>query len=617
MIKVTSRIAFGFLKDAGGREDLTFELLYFAYFSTGVTMTADSACPHVSQAQRPGRRLRNMLGRISWVGRCFAVFIMIAVCGAGSLAAAATCNVISAHHPSDAEDAFLHSDYDRAVVLYQAQLQQKPGDTALTAGLAEVLLKQQKVTEAEDLVQKALAQNPQSAVLMVALGEAQYRAGTPWLSLASAETSIKLDPCNPQARLLDARLLRLNSYYATAANEISTAHSLDPADPRIRSRWLDTLPMKERIIELEAYLAGANGEDPETLKRLHFYLDYLKQQAIEPHKACRLVSTTDTAAIPFANLMRDATHIRAFGLDVKLNDHDARLQIDTGASGLLISRSVADHAGLKQFSRTEVGGVGSQGNKDAYTTFADDIKIGSLEFKDCAVEVLNKGNVVDSDGLIGMDVFSHFLVTLDYPVRKLLLAPLPPRPNDTSQLKPSLETRGNANEDESSGNGATASAPGPKPAAHGPYDRYIAPEMKDWTRVYRIGHDLLLPASLNNGPPKLFIVDTGAFSTSVSPEVAREVTKVHSQDYISVHGISGKVDKVYTADNITFKFANISQRVEDVVAFSTSTLSRNLDTEVGGFIGITALGQMTISIDYRDGLMKFAYDANRGFRFGH
>ena len=556
-----------------------------------------------------------MLGCISWVVRCFAVFIMISLSGRGSLAAAATCNVISAHHPSDAEDAFLQSDYDRAVVLYQAQLQQKPGDTALTTGLAEVLLKQQKVTEAEDLVQKALAQNPQSAVLMVALGEAQYRAGTPWLALATAEASIKLDPCNPQARLLNARLLRLNSYYASAANEISTAHSLDPTNPRIRSRWLDTLPMKERITELEAYLAGANGEDPERLKRLHFYLDYLKQQAIEPHKACRLVSTTDTAAIPFANLMRDATHIRAFGLDVKLNDHDARLQIDTGASGLLISRSVADHAGLKQFSRTEVGGVGSQGNKDAYTTFADDIKIGSLEFKDCAVEVLNKGNVVDSDGLIGMDVFSHFLVTLDYPMRKLLLAPLPPRPNDTSQLRPTLETRGNANEDESSGNGAAAASP--KPAAHGPYDRYVAPEVKDWTHVYRIGHDLLLPASLNNGPLKLFIVDTGAFSTTVSPEVAREVTKVHSQDYISVHGISGKVDKVYTADNITFRFANVSQRVEDVVAFSTSTVSKNLDTEVGGFIGITALGQMTISIDYRDGLMKFAYDANRGFRVGH
>jgi hypothetical protein len=36
--------------------------------------------------------------------------------------------------------------------------------------------------------------------------------------------------------------------------------------------------------------------------------------------------------------------------------------------------------------------------------------------------------------------------------------------------------------------------------------------------------------------------------------------------------------------------------------------------EVAGLIGITALGQMTISIDYRDGLMKFDYDAKRGCR---
>ena len=141
--------------------------------------------------------------------------------------------------------------------------------------------------------------------------------------------------------------------------------------------------------------------------------------------------------------------------------------------------------------------------------------------------------------------------------------------------------------------------------------------MKDWTRIYRIGHDQLLPASLNNSLPKLFILDTGAFSTTVSPDVAREVTKVHSQDNIVVRGVSGKVDKVYTADRITFRFANVAQRVDDVVAFSTSAVSKKLDTEVGGFIGITALGQMTISIDYRDGLMKFAYDANRGFRVPH
>jgi predicted aspartyl protease len=556
-----------------------------------------------------------MLVFSSCVGRCIAIFLLLAVCGETKLAQAATCTVSGAHHPSEPEDAFLHSDYDRAATLYQAQLQQKPNDPVLTADLVEVLLQQQKVTEADALVQKALTQNPQSPVLMTALGEVQYRAGTPWLAFPTVNVSIKLDPCNPQSRLLSARILRLNSYYAASASEISMAHALDPTNPRIRSRWLDTLPRKERIAELEAYLASANGEDSETIKRLHFYLDYLKQQEVEPHKACRLVSNTETATIPFVNLMRDATHIRAFGLDVKLNQHDARLQIDTGASGLLISRSIADHAGLKQFSRSEVGGVGNQGNKASYTAFADDIKIGSLEFKDCAVQVLDKGEVLDNDGLIGMDVFSRFVVTLDYPMRKLLLAPLPPRPNDTSGLKPALETHGNTNEDESADNTAATTSSTSKPAAHGPYDRYIAPEMKDWTRVYRAGHNLLLPASLNDSSPKLFILDTGAFSTTVTPEVAREVTKVHSQDYIVVHGVSGKVDKVYTADAITFKFANIAQKVNDVVAFATPGLSRNLNMEVAGLIGITALGQMTISIDYRDGLVKFAYDANRGYRF--
>ena len=260
----------------------------------------------------------------SCVGRCIAIFLMLAVFGETKLAQAATCTVSGAHHPSEPEGAFLHSDYDRAATLYQAQLQQKPNDPVLTAGLVEVLLQQQKVTEADALVQKALTQNPQSPVLMTALGEVQYRAGKPWLAFPTVNVSIKLDPCNPKSRLLSARILRLNSYYAASASEISTAHALDPTNPRIRSRWLDTLPRKERIAELEAYLASANGEDSETIKRLHFYLDYLKQQEIEPHKACRLVSNTETATIPFVNLMRDATHIRAFGLDVKLNEHDAR-----------------------------------------------------------------------------------------------------------------------------------------------------------------------------------------------------------------------------------------------------------------------------------------------------
>lgn len=548
---------------------------------------------------------------------CLRRYLTIAFLLAGFIgvhsALAISCKIAAAYEPSEADQAFLRSDYDRAITLYQAQLLQKPGDPALTASLAQVFLRQQKIKEAEDIVQKALAQNPKSAILLTSLGEIQYREGTPWLAGATAGDATKLDPCYPQLHLLNARLLRLNSYYASAAKEIATAHSLDPHNPRVRRSWLETLPLKERIAELEAYLSAGGGDDPETTKSLRFYLDYLKQRLVEPHKACRLVSDIGTATIAFAPMMRDATRIRAFGLDVKFNDHNARLQIDTGASGLVISRSVANRAGLKQFSRMESGGIGSEGRKTSYIAFADDIKIGSLEFRDCQVDVIDERNVIDSDGLIGMDVFSRFLITLDYPMRKLELAPLPKRPEDTTLVKPTLETTTGEENDDSSAPAETQSST-PKPAPTGPRDRYIAPEMKDWTHVYRIGHNLLLPASLNNSKQKMFILDTGAFSTTISPEVAREVTKVHASDNIKVHGISGQVDKVYTADNITFQFANVSQKVQDVVAFATPSISKSLNMEVSGFIGYTALSQMTIDIDYRDGLMKFSYDPNRGFR---
>jgi predicted aspartyl protease len=553
----------------------------------------------------------------SCLRRCLTIAFVVAACAAGDRSAPAdTCKVIADYTPSEAEQvAFLRGDYDHAVTLYQAQLAQKPGDPALIAGLAQVFLRQQKVKDANDIVQKALTQNPQSAILLTSLGEIQYREGTPWLAGVSARAAEKADVCYPAGHLLSAKILRLNSYYGTAAKEIAIAHTLDPHNPMVRRSWLDTLPIKERIAELESYLATGGGDDADTTKSLHFFLDYLKKQDAQPHNACRLVSNTESATIPFAPMMSDGAHIRAFGLDVKFNDHNARLQIDTGASGLVISRSIADRAGLKQFSEMEIGGVGSQGSKAAYAAFADDIKIGSLEFRDCTVRVIDQRNVLDVDGLIGMDVFSHFLITLDYPIRKLLLAPLPSRPDDSGLRKPTLETGRNEDDTDSPAPAdATKTAAANKPTPHGPRDRYIAPEMKDWIPVYRIGHNLLLPASLNKTEEKMFILDTGSFSTTISPDVAREVTKVHANDSMKVRGLSGAVDKVYTADAITFQFANIAQKVEDVVAFDTSSLSKNLNMEVSGLIGYTALAHLTINIDYRDGLMKFAYDQNRGFK---
>ena len=164
------------------------------------------------------------------------------------------CKVVAVHSPSEAESAFLHADYDKAAALYQAQLQQHPNDPDAIVGLVQVLLRQQKVNEAVDTAKKGLSADPKSVPMMIALAEAEYRAGAPWQSAALANEALQGDPCYPRLYLMLARLSRLDSMYATSAKELRTAHTLDPHDrddPQAYG-WI-RYQRTERIHELEAY----------------------------------------------------------------------------------------------------------------------------------------------------------------------------------------------------------------------------------------------------------------------------------------------------------------------------------------------------------------------------
>lgn len=566
--------------------------------------------------------------------RCLSRFALLVamICLPVKSLCATTCNVVRHDPLSEADKALRAADFVKAADLYQADLANQPESAALTSGLVHALLHQQKVQEAEDAVKAALTKTPNSPALITLRGEVEYRQGTPWTAADSAFTSLKLDPCNPRTRLLLADLDRLNSLYASSRAQLEDAHRLDPADPEIRQEWIGTLPLKQKIAELEAYLSAPMGDDEDDTRHLRQYLESLKKMLAEPHKGCHLVSPVTTTEIPFDPIMYDAVHRRGYGLDVKLNGHNSLLQIDTGADGLLITRSVAKHAGIKPFSETEMSGIGDQGFKAGYSAYADSIRIGNLEFQDCTVEVMDsRGALEDVDGLIGMDVFLRFLVTLDYPKRKLLLGPLPQRPGEsgseltlkTSDVEPDdfedAEEPAQAGKQENSAasSAATAAAKSAAPVdkPHGPYDRYIAPEMKDYTKIYRVGHLLILPAGLNFEKIRLFVLDTGAWATTISPLAAREVTKVHSDDNLQVKGISGDVKKVFLADKITFRFAQLSQKADGVVAFDTSRLSKNAGLELSGFLGASTLNHLTIHIDYRDGLVKFDYDPKHDYNY--
>lgn len=217
------------------------------------------------------------------------------------------------------------------------------------------------------------------------------------------------------------------------------------------------------------------------------------------------------------------------------------------------------------------------------------------------------------DGLIGADVFSYYLVTVDLLWQKLRLAPLPKRPGEKEE-QASLLT------DSEGGSGTEASKPSaegqPKSAetktpssdtSSGPQDRYIAAEMQSYTKIFRFGHELLIPTKVGKAEPKLFLIDTGAVTNSISPEAAREVTKIHSDYYTTIQGLNGNVKKVYSADKAVLQFSHFKQENQDLVTFDLSNISKHTGTEVSGILGFTTLRMLMMTIDYRDGLVDFSY----------
>jgi tetratricopeptide (TPR) repeat protein len=487
-------------------------------------------------------------------------------------------------------------------------------------GLVRAMLRQQKIDEALDAVNTALAAQPSTAALLAAKGDVQFRLAQMSDAELSYLTAKKLDPKEVRAYLGLARLYRSYSLYRKAYDQLQSAHEIAPDDIEVQRAWLSMLPRKERLAAMEAYLGGPHPDDEDETKWMTEYLGFLKATADKPIHGCRLVSKVEQTETKLETMYgADGHRMRGIGLSVKLNDRNVHLLLDTGAGGIMVSRKVAEKAGLTRISAVHYGGIGDEGLQSGYTAVADRIRIGELEFQDCVVAVSDKGSVGDEDGLIGADVLGAYLIDIDLPGMRLKLAPLPKRPEDVvapKSLNSEGEEQANAERKEDSVNEPTSQdqktpAPISKPAQRLPKDRYIAPEMADWTKVFRFGHSILVPTSVNDSKSMLFGLGTGAFSNILSVRAGRQFSKVNSEDRVRVHGVNGAVDKVYSSDKATLRFGHFQQPSLGIITLDLSTISRHTGTEVSGFLGFAMLRQLEVELDYRDGLVDFKYDPKR------
>ena len=273
------------------------------------------------------------------------------------------CHVIAPHEPTPAEKAYLDGNASQAETLYREALAKSPHDATLTAGLVRSLLREQKVDDAASAVNAELTAAPNSAALLAVLAEVQFRQGKIAESFSTVNQAFKIDPCNPRLYLISARIFRLNSMYASERRDISNAHALDPSDIDIRRIWLGTLPLQQRIDEQKQFLASANGLDAEERGRVEKGLANLVNRASNPDKTCHVASATTSTELPLVPIMHNGNSrlIQSWGLHVAFNNNEATLGVDTGASGLLINRAIAERAGLKPMARVQIGGIGDQG----------------------------------------------------------------------------------------------------------------------------------------------------------------------------------------------------------------------------------------------------------------
>jgi hypothetical protein len=429
----------------------------------------------------------------------------------------------------------------------------------------------------------------------------------------------RLDAKEVRAYLGLARLYRSYSLYRKAYEQLQSAHEIAPDDIEVQRAWLGMLPPRERLAAMESYLAGPHPDDEEETKWMTEYLQFLKATADKPIHACRLVGKVDQTETKLEAMYAESHRMRGIGLAAKLNGRNVLLLLDTGAGGIMVSRKVAEKAGVTPISAVHYLGIGDKGLQSGHTAVADQIRIGGLEFQDCVVAVSDQPSVAEEDGLIGADVFGGYLIDIDLPGMRLKLSTLPKRPEDTvapTSLNSEGEEQANAEQKENSATEPTSknqkpSAPVSKTSQRLPRDRYIAPEMADWTRVFRFGHSMLVPTSVNDSKPMLFGLDTGAFNNILSARAGRQVSKVSSDDSLRVHGLNGEVNKVYSSAKATLRFGYLRQPNLDIVTLDLSTLSRHTGTEISGLLGFAMLRLLEVKLDYRDGLVDFQYDPKR------
>ena len=134
---------------------------------------------------------------------------------------------------------------------------------------------------------------------------------------------------------------------------------------------------------------------------------------------------------------------------------------------------------------------------------------------------------------------------------------------------------------------------------------------KSWLRNMRLTLDTYPgePAAANEPDDAVTSLppDSGANVHLIDTNVAKGSTKVRGDYQAELRGIQGRAGRVSRASRVSLVFAGFRQDNSDLPAASLEALGDGSGVGISGILGMPVLRQMKLTIDYRNGAVRFEY----------
>jgi tetratricopeptide (TPR) repeat protein len=454
----------------------------------------------------------------------------------------------------DARQLFKQAKFHEAEGAYRAIIAKSPSVHAYS-GLIQSLLKLDDVKNADESAKQFLSAFPDSASAHAAWGDVLFRQGLISQAENEYKAALKLDHQDARAWLGQGKIDAVYARRTESKAAILKAHELDPDDGDALYEWALRQPYPQNVAALDKHMAQFRN-DEETERHEREYIAFIK--ALAGRNVWVPAREVERTEIKLDLLTIGTTMMhRGYGVRVRLNDRaTVTLLLDTGSSGVIITRKLAEKIGATRLSEQALEGVGKSGASVGYKAWVDKIVIGDLEFHDCFIHASPR-EIAQVDGTIGTDVFAKYLITVDFPGRKLRLDPLP--------------------------------------AGAGP---------DSLSQAFNFGHFLLLPTEIGKKASGLFVLDSGANANTISPELGKSLPELRLIN-TPVSGASGVVNSAFMANDETLRFGGVRKTGESISTVDLHSISKDLGVEISGQIGFSALEEMKVLINYRSGQVGF------------